>query len=434
MFRYLPEQASEVAPDVDWIHNWITDLSVFFTVAICGTMLYFAFRYRKRGAEDHETPRIEGNNLLEVIWTVVPTIISVWVAYYGIVIYNDMTEPKEGELILNATAKQWLWEFQYENGKKTVNEFVVPVGRPIKVVLTSTDVLHSFFLPEMRVKKDAIPGRFTSARFTPVQTGDFNLFCTEYCGTQHSGMLASLRVVPEGEYERWVNDRTDDLAKLSLSPKALGRQLYQEKACNSCHSLDGSRIVGPTFAGLWERERKFADGTTTLADEEYIRESILYPGKKVVEGYQAGLMPAYEGQLSTDEVSGLIAFIRSVSEAPVEPAPPQESAEEEAAKLARMEPLDRGKYIYENKLCNTCHSLDGSRLIGPSFKGLWMREGELQDGSTYIADAEYIKNSIWKPNDQIVAGYQPAMPGYEGQLSEEDVAGVVEFLKSLENG
>lgn len=170
MFRFLPEQASAVAPEVDWLHNWITDLSVF-TVAICGAMLWFALRYRKRGEQHHETPRIEGNNLAEIIWTVVPTIISIFVAYYGVVIYFDMYRIPPGQeaevVTINATGKKWDWSFQYANGKTTAGEFYVPVNRPVKVVLTAVDVLHSFYVPAMRVKRDAVPGQYSSVVFTP---------------------------------------------------------------------------------------------------------------------------------------------------------------------------------------------------------------------------------------------------------------------------
>lgn len=439
MFRYLPEQASKIAPSVDWLHNWITDLSVFFTVAICGAMIYFAVRYRKRDGVDHDTPRIEGSNFLEVVWTVVPTLISIWVAYYGIVIYQDMREGESEALVVNAVGKQWLWEFQYENGKQTIGDLVVPVNRPIKVVLTATDVLHSFFIPAMRVKKDAVPGSYTSVMFTPVKTGVYNAFCTEYCGTSHSNMLAQVRVVSEAEYEKWVADRSDDLAKLSMPPARLGAKLYQEKACFTCHSLNGSRLVGPSFLKLYEqKERKLADGSTAAFDEkfsieEYIRESILYPNKKVVEGYQMGLMPAFEGQLSDSEVKALIAFIKEQDgSAPAETS--GSSAEDDKAKLASMTPEERGQYHYQTKACVGCHSLDGSNLVGPTMKGLYGRKAKLADGSEYTADEDYLKKSILEPNAQVVAGYQPNMmpQNYRDQLSDEDIADVIAFIKSVQ--
>jgi cytochrome c oxidase subunit 2 len=442
MFRYLPEQASKIAPRVDWLHHWITDLSVLFTVAVCGAMLYFAVRYRKRNGQDHETPRIEGNNFLEVVWTVVPTLICIWIAYYGIVIFQDMREGEDEALVVNAVGKQWQWEFQYENGKSTVGELVVPVNRPVKVVLTAKDVLHSFFVPAMRVKKDAIPGRYTSVMFTPVKTGSYNTFCTEYCGTSHSAMLAELRVVSEAEYGRWVNDRSADLAKLTMDPATLGGKLYEEKGCNACHSLNGSRLVGPSFLKLYESDaRDFADGSEVafggeFSIEDYIRESILYPNKKIVAGYPAGLMPAFEGQLSDKEVKALIAFIRKQdgSGAGAEESV-EDAGEDLEAKLAKMSPVERGEYHYQTKACIGCHSLDGSNLVGPTFKGLYGNKREFTDGTSVVADAEYLKGSILNPNGNIVAGYQPnLMPqNYRDQLSDEDLESIVEFIRSKQN-
>lgn len=428
MFRYLPEQASEIAPAVDWIHNLITDISVIFTVLVVGAMLYFAVRYRKRGGVDHETPRIEGSFFLEAIWTIVPTIISIYVAYYGIVIFFDMHKDADKAMIVNAVAQQWQWDFQYENGKKTVDKLVVPVGKTVKVVLTSKDVLHSFFIPAMRVKKDVVPGMYTAVVFKPVKTGTYQAFCTEYCGTEHSSMLAKVKVVPEAEYERWVDDRSSDLAKLSMSPAKLGATIYREKACVTCHSVNGKQGVGPTFLKLYGSERALVDGDPVKADEEYLRESILYSGKKIVQGYAAGLMPVFEGQLTDGQVKALIAFIRAQDGS----KPIVEEAVEEKVDLAAMPPVERGKYIYNNNACLGCHSLDGSKLVGPSFKGAYGRTAKLATGEEYVVTDEYIKNSILNPGAQVVEGYLAgAMPSYKGQLSDDDIAGVIEYMKTL---
>ena len=432
MFRYLPEQASEIAPEVDWLHDWITDLSVFFTVAICGAMIYFAIKYRRRGGVDHETPRIEGNNFLEVVWTVMPTIICIFIAYYGVVIYQDMVEIKDSKdvVVINARGRQWAWDFQYSNGKSLTNEFVVPVGRPTRVVLSSTDVLHSFFIPSMRVKKDVVPGIYTYVSFTPVKEGEYNTFCTEYCGKDHSYMLAKLRVVSEAEYDRWLNDRSEEIIKKSMSPAKLGKKLYYEKGCNACHSLSGAKIVGPTFLKLYGSEREFVDGSETKCDENYIKNSILNPQTQVVEGYESVPMPSFQGQLTNQEVDGLIAFIQTLDGSS---PPPEEEEEDETEKvdLTKLSPAERGEWIYQNKLCVTCHSLDGSKLIGPSFKGLYGKEGELADGTKYVVDDEYLKNSILNPASEIVEGYQPLMPPYKGQLTDDDIAGVIEYIKTL---
>lgn len=432
MFRYLPEPASEVAPRIDWLHNIITDLSVFFTVAIVGAMLYFAIRYRQKGDTPHETPRIEGSNLLEVIWTVVPTLICVFIAYYGSVIYLDMVDvPADEEVVeIYVKARKWQWDFEYPNGKQTTNQFVLPVNKQAKLILRSSDVLHSFFLPEMRVKNDAIPGTFTYVTFKPVRTGDYNAFCTEYCGKDHSSMMAKLTVVSEDEYDRWLTDRSAELAKAAMSPIDLGRNLYTEKGCNACHSLSGQKIIGPSFLESFGQARTFTDGSTGVVDEEYISQSIQYPNDKIVEGYPPNQMPAFEGQLTADEIQGIIAFIKSVDgSAPVEEV---SAAEEVDVDSAALSPVQLGQKIYETKLCKTCHSLDGSKLVGPSFKGLYGRKGTLQDGSAYEANDTYIKQSILEPMSQLVEGYAGGMPPYAGQLSDEEITAVIEFLKTVE--
>lgn len=430
MFRYLPEQASSVAPEVDWIHNLITDLSVFFTVAICGAMLYFAFRYKRRDNQDHETPRIEGSNFLEMVWTVIPTLVCIWIGWEGIVIYQRMVEVPKDALEISVQAQKWKWDFEYENGKKTTGEFVVPVGKPVNMIMRSTDVLHSFFIPSMRVKKDVIPGRFTHITFTPVKTGTYHSFCTEYCGTNHSAMLASLRVVSQQEYDRWVNDRSEEEAMARLTPEVRGAKLYKDKGCNACHSMGEDKLIGPGFLKLFGKDEALADGTSVKVDENYLEESIKNPNIKIVKGFAPNQMPAYEGQLSDDELRSLIAFIKAldgVKEIKLDDEPNFD--EMEAA--ADLSPAEKGRKIYETKLCITCHSLDGSKVVGPTFQGIYGKKGKLADGSEYTADDAYLKDSIWKPAAQVVEGYPPAMPAYEGQLSDEDLNNLIEFMKTL---
>jgi cytochrome c oxidase subunit II len=290
MFRYLPEQASEFAPSIDRIHNLITDLSVFFTVAIVGTMIYFAIRYRRRNGVDHETPQIEGSVFLEMLWTIIPTLISIVVAAYGVIGYNQLRDVPKDALEIQVVGQKWNWSFQYENGKKSANEFFVPVDTPVKLIITSTDVLHSFFVPGMRTKVDAVPGLFTYQWFKPVKTGTQQVYCTEYCGTNHSNMLAKMHVVSRAEFDRWVafKERVG-------SPAEEGRKTYTSLGCNACHSLDGSRLVGPSFLKVFGREGRLADGTSYVVDENYIRESILNPELKIVEGY-SNVMPSFQSK------------------------------------------------------------------------------------------------------------------------------------------
>lgn len=432
MFRFLPEQASDFAQNVDFVNNLITDISVFFTVAIVGAMIYFAIRYRRKDGVDHETPQIRGSHFLEIVWTVVPTIICIFVAYYGVVYYRDLRQVPADAMVINVKGQKWKWDFQYENGKKTTGEFVVPVSKPVKLLMSSRDVLHSFFIPSMRVKRDVVPGQFNYLWFRPIKTGEYHSFCTEYCGLEHSKMLATLRVVSQAEFDKWLADRSAEMELAGMTPVKRGAAAYVQKACNSCHSLDGSRLVGPSFLKLLGREVKFSDGSSLIADENYIKESILNPGAKVVESYPDKVMPAFAGQLAEEEVDGLIAFIRTVdgSQPIVVPKPAAASKADDAA-TANLSPVEKGKKLYQDKLCITCHSLDGSKLVGPSLKGVYGTPQKLTDGTSPVADDAYIKESILNPMAKIVEGYPPAMPPYQGQLSDEDIANIIEFLKTV---
>jgi cytochrome c oxidase subunit 2 len=431
MFRYLPEQASEFADSVDWIHHVITDISVFFTVAIVGSMIYFAIRYRRRNGVDHATPMIEGNVFLEVVWTVVPSLICVFVFAYGFIGYRELRQVPENALTINVWGQKWHWEFGYENGKRTIGELVVPVDEPVKMVMTSRDVLHSFFVPSMRVKSDVVPGLYTYVSFTPIRTGTFNIFCTEYCGRLHSRMLATLRVVSRAEYEKWLADDTEARRRATMSPVILGQTLYRERGCANCHSMDGTRLVGPTLLDLFGKEGKLADGSTYVADENYLRRSILQPGAEIVAGY-ANLMPSYEGQLDDDQIYQLIAFIKALDSENPHPdlAPPVEDPAVSDIAPKELTALERGERYYRQYGCQGCHSLDGAAMVGPTFKGLYMKEGRFEDGTTYVADEDYIRRSIVNPAAEIVEGYPNVMPAF--QLPENEMSDLLEYIKSIE--
>lgn len=430
MFRYLPEQASDFAHKVDFANYAVTDISVFFTVAIVGAMLYFAVRYRRIDGKDHETPRIEGNSTLEVIWTVVPLIVCVWVAWLGYESFIDMRNPPPNAMEINVTARKWAWDYQYKNGKKTTGEIVVPVGEPVKFVMTSTDVLHSFFVPVMRTKHDVIPGRYTHVWFRPIKTGDFQVFCTEYCGDQHSSMLSRLKVVPKAEFDRWVEDFSDEARAAAMKPSDLGKALYT-KNCASCHSLDGTPRVGPSWLKIYGQEHEMNDGSKVKVDENYIKESILNPEAKVVKGFAKGQMSSFAGQLSDQELLGLIEFIKIVDGTQkAEPVAPKKSATD----LAAMSPAERGKLIFQapENACAGCHSLDGSKMPCPTLKGLYGHEVELSDGSKVMADDAYLIESIRYPQKKLVKDFGPTMPNmYENKFSEQELKDLVEFMKTL---
>lgn len=429
--KIVPEKVSTIASDFDFLNLVLFIASAFFTVAIVGVMLYFAFRYRRRSNEDFDnTPRIYGNHILEIIWTAIPTVVVIFIAWWGIVLREKMFAVDSDHITVFVNSWKWAWEFRYETGKKSSGKdavLVVPVNKPVKLILTSKDVIHSLFIPAVRVKQDAVPGSYKYMTFTPTRIGEYPIFCTEYCGTQHSTMMAKLRVVSQEEFDVWVNYvETDE------GPSAeLGKKLYSELGCNACHSLDGSRLVGPSFKGLYGSERELSDGSIVVADDAYILESIQYPLKKLVAGYPPA-MPAYS--LKDEEYLGLLSFIKEVTfgkdqgEELVSILLDEDKVTEEDAML---QPEQRGARLVQQKGCVACHSLDGSQLVGPSFKGAWGSTREFTDDSTGKVDEEYVRESIYEPNKRIVKGYLPAMPSYQGQLSEEQINDIIEFLKSL---
>lgn len=268
-------------------------------------MLYFAWKYRRK-SEDQKTEYITHNLTVETIWTVIPSIIVMYIFYYGFVVYHEMRNPPVGATEIYVNGYTWGWDFQYPNGKRTSDDLVVPVGEPIKLIMTSRDVIHSFFIPAMRVKEDVYNGNYSYLWFQPSKLGEFHIFCAEYCGTGHSVMTRKLKVVSREEYADFLNDRAVE----ELSPLELGTKLFKNKACNTCHSLDGSKLIGPSFKGLYELEgHEMEDGTKVAVDENYLRESILNSAAKIVKGYP-NAMPAFEGQLSEEEIAGLITFIK----------------------------------------------------------------------------------------------------------------------------
>ncbi|RMD84914.1 MAG: cytochrome c oxidase subunit II [Candidatus Dadabacteria bacterium] len=436
MFRYLPEQASTFGEHIDKLNYLILDLSLFFTVAIFGTAVYFAIRYHRRSNSD-KTPQIKGDNRLEVVWTAVPTVVVAILAYYGYAYHRELREPPPNSLNINVWAQQFAWSFDYPNGKHTSNELVVPVNEPVKLTLRSKDVLHSFFVPAMRVKQDAVPGQYTYLWFKPIKTGTYRVFCAEYCGTQHSAMLAQLKVVSKAEYERWLNDRSEELASKRLSGAKLGELLYKKQNCFTCHSLDGSKIVGPSFAGIWGKKEALEGGGTATVDENYIEESIKNPAAKIVKGY-SNLMPSYKGQLTDQEIMGIISFIKSLKgmtqKAPAKKPTVKKgeaSTKSSASTSQATSPEKRGEALAKANMCLGCHSTDGSKMVGPSFKGLYGRKGVLETGKAYTADENYIKRSIVNSKADIVKGYMPAMPDFKGKFSEQDLNDLISFIKSL---
>lgn len=305
---WLPEAASTLAPAVDSLFYFVYWISVFIFFGVVSAMGYFILLYRRRTPQD-KPKRFHVSQVMEMTWVVIPTILCLIVFTWGFQTYVKIYTAPPDAYKIQVRGQQWAWEFEYPNGKKTINEFNVPVDRPVQLTMSSSDVLHSFFVPAFRVKMDVLPNRYTSVWFEATRVDSFDVFCTEFCGTAHSGMIGKVVVQPEAEFTTWVNTSDD------MSPAERGQQLYTQLNCVVCHSNDGTEgppFVGPTFQGLFGRQRPLADGSTVEADENYIRESILQPTAKVAQGFPPAMPPF--GTLDAAQVDALIAYIQSLAQ------------------------------------------------------------------------------------------------------------------------
>lgn len=327
----LPVEASAEASAIDVMftaHFWMIALLFSLIMVI---MLYSAFVFRRRPGDDEDGPHVHGNTALEIGWTIIPTFIVIGFGVWGAVVLNDITAENPGEMTVEVTGQQWNWVFAYpEQGDFPSGELVLPVDQPILLEMNSNDVLHSFWIPEFRVKQDLVPGRTTSLRFTPVQLGEYKVRCAEICGLQHADMLAPVRVVSQEEFDAWVEEKSALPSFAEMTPEERGAFWYSAEGfgCIGCHSLDGSAGAGPTWLGIIGRQEELTDGTAVTADEEYITNSILYPNDQIVAGYQPNVMPqnyvdqfaereaeilANEG-VEIDIIADLIAFMRTLEE------------------------------------------------------------------------------------------------------------------------
>jgi cytochrome c oxidase subunit II len=328
---FMPPAATKIAESVDSIYGFLLITSLISFIILMGGLAYFVNKYKRNSAND-KTAYISHNHTLEFIWSFVPFVIFMVCFGWGAKVYLEMREmPKDG-LEIHVTAKKWDWEFTYKNGRKIYSDvnsegkkvpanMVVPLNKTVRLIMTSTKVnaddkkdravLHSFFVPAFRVKQDIVPGRYTQLSFTPTKTGKFWIFCTEYCGTGHSTMLGTVEVVEEMAFNNWViGDDSGGPKVMSLADK--GKEIYKTRACIGCHSLDGSKMTGPTWKGLYGRNETFADGSSGIADDNYLKESILNSNAKIVQGYPANNMPSFQGQLTDEDVTAVIEFIKTV--------------------------------------------------------------------------------------------------------------------------
>lgn len=319
----LPQQASQHARDVDGLHYFVVLVSLAVGAAIFATALWFMVRYRRRSEAD-KTPEVQPRAIHEVLFIGVPlATFLLWFAI-GFPQFVDLTTPPPGAMDVFVQGKKWMWKFAYQGGPSSLDVLRVPAGRPVRLLITSRDVIHSFYVPELRLKQDALPGRYTQTWFNADVPGRYAIYCAEYCGLSHSGMLGELVVMPPAEFDAWVAEQRKGQALAQDGAAAggegvrpgsnileQGRLVAAEQGCLKCHSVDGSRHIGPTFLDMYQRREKLSTGELVTADEGYLTKSMMDPAAQVVAGYQ-NVMPSFQGRMTPPEVAAVVEYLKSL--------------------------------------------------------------------------------------------------------------------------
>ena len=302
---FIPPSASTLSGQVDALYFYLSGVTVFFTLLIAGVLVFFVIKYRRRSP--FEIPRpIAGSHKLETLWSVIPFVIAMSMFGWGAQLYFQMYRPPQNAVEVYVVGKQWMWKIQHSTGQREINELHVPVGRKIKLIMTAEDTIHDFFVPAFRMKADVLPGRYTTQWFEATTPGTYHLFCAEYCGMNHSGMIGSVIVMQPSEFDNWLSGNA-----AQQSPAVAGQQLYQSLGCVSCHGANGEGGRGPALAGLFGRQVFLTNGQTLAADEGYVRESIENPQAKLVSGF-GPIMPTFQGQVTPEQLIQIMSFIKSL--------------------------------------------------------------------------------------------------------------------------
>src|SRR5580765_745444 len=304
----FPEQASTMASRVDSLYFFLVGLTVVFSLLIAGLIVTYAVKFRRR-TPDSIGAVIHGGLMLEVTWSVIPFLITMGIFYWGASVFVAMSRPPDETLNIYVVGKQWMWKFQHLDGQREINELHVPVGRAVKLIMTSEDVIHDVFVPAFRVKADVVPGRYTHLWFQPTKPGRYQLFCAEYCGTRHSGMTGQVIVMDPSEYQTWLSGGAPEGSLASA-----GAKLFQDLACNTCHRPD-AQGRGPVLEGLFGKTVTLQSGETVTVDEAYVRESILQPAAKITGGFQP-IMPTFQGLVTEEQLLALVEYVKSLKGLP----------------------------------------------------------------------------------------------------------------------
>jgi len=398
--------ANPTAQAVDSVLIYIFGVSLLLLLGITVATIYLVIKYR-RSKYPEPTSDVSHSYLLETIWTIVPTLIVLSMFWYGWVNYTGLREVPEDALEVKATARMWSWTFEYPDGRRD-SKLYVPVGQPVKVTLNSVDVLHNFFIPAFRIKRDTVPGIETYIWFTATEPGSYDIFCAEYCGVGHADMTTSVEALSEADYATWA------AAAEAPSSEPRGLTVMNDLGCIGCHSLDGSDGIGPSLYQLPGQERKLlVDGATVskAIDEEYLRKAIRQPNDELVEGYAAVMPPYDESTLSEEDLQHVLDYLLGRA-------------------VAAQAPQIDARALLETNGCLSCHSSDGSEAIGPTFKGISQRQVTLmRDGEevTVEVDAAYLRRALLEPNAELVKGYPGIMPAAD-YLSDEEIDAIVQHL------
>ena len=300
----FPDSASTFAGRVDALYFFIVAVTAFFAILVVTLVAVFAVRYKRRHENEVGAP-VHGALALELTWTAVPLVLAMVMFYWGASVYFAMAKPPANAMEIYTVGKRWMWKFQHVTGQREINQLHVPVGQPVKLIIGSEDVIHSVYIPAFRVKMDAVPGRTTTLWFEATKAGRYRLFCTEYCGQKHSGMIGEVVVMEPSEFQTWLAG-----GPATGSMSEMGEKLFTDLACVTCHRDDSSGR-GPSLKNVFGSQVRLQGGRVVTADEQYLRESIVNPQAKIVEGYQP-LMPTFQGLVSEEQLAQLIAYVKSL--------------------------------------------------------------------------------------------------------------------------
>ncbi|UOD34548.1 cytochrome c oxidase subunit II [Deferribacteraceae bacterium V6Fe1] len=391
---------------VDFAFILIYSIAVIVLLGITFAMVYFLFKYNKK--RHPEPADIKGNLFAEILWTVIPTIIFMGMFFVGWDSFVALRTVPKNAIEITVEGKMWSWKFTYPNGKVD-KELYVPLNTPVKLNITSADVIHSFYVPAYRIKIDAVPGLTTYAWFNPDKKGDYDILCAEYCGVRHAYMLSKVHVVDKEDYAKFISGKKEKTVNVTLP------ELLDKYGCSDCHSLNGEVLVGPPLNDINGRKTIVTNNGSEkeiTADDKYIRDSILHPAKDIVKGFE-NIMPPYDGEIPESDLNTLINLMIDQKN--------------------DISNIEIGKKLVEDEGCTGCHSSDGSIIAAPSFKNLYNGKKQvIKDGKEYTVtvDDEYIYVSIKYPEREVVKDFDSIMPPFD-YLTDEQIKAITEYIKSL---